>query len=157
MVAVVLEQDSKATPDELAAFLAGRVSRWWLPERWAIVDEVPKTSVGKFDKKVLRSRYAEGTLEIVDVAPPTGELSGRPTSSLDLAEPSRSRSVEELGQTPGLDRLRESGDAVRAGETPDAVLAQEERRITRARRAVEKAVVLLGGPAPGGPGPDDGP
>ncbi len=63
---------------------------------------------------------------------------------------------EELADR-ALDRLRESGDAVRAGETPDAVLAQEERRITRARRAVEKAVVLLGGPAPGGPGPDDGP
>jgi fatty-acyl-CoA synthase len=73
MVAVVLEQGSNATPDELAAFLAGRVSRWWLPERWALIDEVPKTSVGKFDKKVLRSRYAEGTLEIVDVAPPAGE------------------------------------------------------------------------------------
>ncbi len=73
MVAVVLEQGSAATPDELAAFLAGRVSRWWLPERWALIDEVPKTSVGKFDKKVLRSRYAEGTLEIVDVEPPSGE------------------------------------------------------------------------------------
>lgn len=63
---------------------------------------------------------------------------------------------EELADL-ALDRLREAGDVVRAGETPDAALAQEERRITRARRAVEKAVVLLGGPAPGGPGRDDGP
>ena len=38
--------------DDLVAFLSGRVSRWWLPERWAFVEEVPKTSVGKFDKKV---------------------------------------------------------------------------------------------------------
>ena len=46
----------------LTAHLDGKVARWWLPERWAFVDEVPKTSVGKFDKKVLRHRYAEGKL-----------------------------------------------------------------------------------------------
>ncbi len=63
---------------------------------------------------------------------------------------------EELADR-ALDRLRASGDAVRAGENPDAALVEEERRITRARRAVEKAVILLGGPAPGGPGLDDGP
>jgi fatty-acyl-CoA synthase len=48
----------------LMAHLDGKVARWWLPERWAFVDEVPKTSVGKFDKKVLRSRYAEGQLSV---------------------------------------------------------------------------------------------
>ena len=53
--------------DDLVAFLDGRVSRWWLPERWAFIDEVPKTSVGKFDKKVLRARYADGDLEVVEV------------------------------------------------------------------------------------------
>ena len=31
-------------------------ARWWLPERWAFVDEIPKTWVGKFDKKVLRTK-----------------------------------------------------------------------------------------------------
>ena len=59
-----------SSPDELVEFLTGRVSRWWLPERWAFVDEVPKTSVGKFDKKVLRSRYAEGDLEAIEVDVP---------------------------------------------------------------------------------------
>ena len=44
--------------------LAGRVARWWLPERWAFVDELPKTSVGKFDKKALRSQVADGSIEI---------------------------------------------------------------------------------------------
>jgi len=63
---------------------------------------------------------------------------------------------EELADR-ALDRLRASGDAVRAGETPDAALGEEERRITRARRAVEKAVVLLGGEASRDPGPVDGP
>ena len=42
---------------------AGRVAKWWLPDEFAFVAEVPKTSVGKFDKKVLRARLTEGTLE----------------------------------------------------------------------------------------------
>jgi acyl-CoA synthetase (AMP-forming)/AMP-acid ligase II len=50
---------------ELWAHLAGKVARWWVPERWAFLDEVPKTSVGKFDKKALRSHYAEGRLTVV--------------------------------------------------------------------------------------------
>jgi fatty-acyl-CoA synthase len=45
---------------ELTEFLAGRdVPRWWLPDGFAFVDEIPKTSVGKFDKKALRGAYAE--------------------------------------------------------------------------------------------------
>jgi fatty-acyl-CoA synthase len=71
MVAVVLEEGSSATPDELLVFLTERVSRWWLPERWAFIEEVPKTSVGKFDKKVLRSQYAAGSLEVLEI-----EISG---------------------------------------------------------------------------------
>jgi len=67
LVAVVLEDGSDTSPDDLLVFLADRVSRWWLPERWSIVDEVPKTSVGKFDKKVLRARHAEGDLEVIEV------------------------------------------------------------------------------------------
>jgi fatty-acyl-CoA synthase len=35
------------------------VARWWVPERFEFIDEVPKTSVGKFDKKLLRARFAE--------------------------------------------------------------------------------------------------
>ncbi len=58
-----------AAPDmnELRSYLEDKVAKWWVPERWATVDEVPKTSVGKFDKKVLRQRYADGELSIVDV------------------------------------------------------------------------------------------
>ena len=56
--------------EELLEFLEGRVARWWLPERWTFVDEVPKTIVGKFDKKVLRAQYAEGELEVVTVEIP---------------------------------------------------------------------------------------
>ena len=44
---------------ELTEFLAGRgFERWWLPDGFAFVEEIPKTSVGKFDKKALRGAYA---------------------------------------------------------------------------------------------------
>jgi len=67
LVAVVIEDGVELSPDDLLAFLTPRVSKWWLPERWAIIDEVPKTSVGKFDKKVLRARHAAGGLEVIEV------------------------------------------------------------------------------------------
>ena len=64
LACVVLKEGAEADVEELKGFLAGRVAKWWLPERWSFIDEVPKTSVGKFDKKVLRARYAEGELEV---------------------------------------------------------------------------------------------
>jgi len=60
LACVVLE--GEATAEELVAFLDGKVARWWLPDEIAFIDEVPKTSVGKFDKKVLRQRLADGEL-----------------------------------------------------------------------------------------------
>ena len=36
-------------------FLKDKVAKWWLPDEVRFIDEVPKTSVGKFDKKVLRA------------------------------------------------------------------------------------------------------
>ncbi|MER5203476.1 long-chain fatty acid--CoA ligase [Streptomyces sp. NPDC002825] len=50
--------------DELRAFLAGRVARWWIPERWSFVDAVPKTSVGKYDKRAVRALYGDGALDV---------------------------------------------------------------------------------------------
>jgi len=67
LVVVVAAQGERAKPEEIVSFLSGRVARWWLPERWAFVDELPKTSVGKFDKKVLRARAADGELEVEQV------------------------------------------------------------------------------------------
>jgi fatty-acyl-CoA synthase len=49
-------------PEELREFLAPRVARWWLPSEFAFLEEIPKTSVGKFDKKVLRDMLAEDRL-----------------------------------------------------------------------------------------------
>ena len=64
LACVVLNDGASADAAALSAFLEGRVAKWWLPERWAFIDEVPKTSVGKFDKKVLRARHGEGALDV---------------------------------------------------------------------------------------------
>ena len=61
--------------------------------------------------------------------------------------------AEDLADA-ALERLRANAEAVRSGGEPDAVLVAEEKRITRARRAVEKAAGLLGG---GTSGFDEGP
>jgi fatty-acyl-CoA synthase len=67
----------------LRSHLASRVARWWIPERWTFIGEVPKTSVGKFDKKVLRAKYAAGQLEEI--------IDGR---ELDVIEPAAASRLE---------------------------------------------------------------
>jgi fatty-acyl-CoA synthase len=47
------------TKEDIIAYLEPRVAKWWLPDDVIFIDAVPKTSVGKFDKKVLRAQYAE--------------------------------------------------------------------------------------------------
>ena len=64
LAAVVVETDASVTPRELREFLADRVVRWWLPERWIFIDEIPRTSVGKFDKKVIRGRHADNAYDV---------------------------------------------------------------------------------------------
>jgi acyl-CoA synthetase (AMP-forming)/AMP-acid ligase II len=64
LAAVVLKENASASADELRDFLASKVARWQLPERWTFIESVPKTSVGKFDKKVLRAQYADGDLTV---------------------------------------------------------------------------------------------
>lgn len=64
LATVVLREGATADFDALRAFLAERVASWQVPERWTIVPAVPKTSVGKFDKKVIRRQYAEGGLDV---------------------------------------------------------------------------------------------
>jgi fatty-acyl-CoA synthase len=60
---VVLREGATTTALELVEHLRGRVAKWWLPDEFAFVPELPKTSVGKFDKKVLRLEERQGTLE----------------------------------------------------------------------------------------------
>jgi fatty-acyl-CoA synthase len=68
MACVVVREGTAVTADELKAWLAERTAKWWVPERWSFINEVPKTSVGKFDKKVLRARQASGDLDIQTIA-----------------------------------------------------------------------------------------
>jgi fatty-acyl-CoA synthase len=67
LACIVLREGAGTRPEELRAFLTDRVARWWLPSKWAFIEQVPKTSVGKFDKKVLRARYGESGLRVVDL------------------------------------------------------------------------------------------
>jgi fatty-acyl-CoA synthase len=66
LAAVVVQREGAASPEELRKYLCDKVARFWLPERWTFIDEVPKTGVGKFDKKLIRSRYADGAYEVVE-------------------------------------------------------------------------------------------
>ncbi len=68
LASVVVRPGAAVSAEQLRDFLSDKLARWQLPERWAFIDEVPKTSVGKFDKKVLRSRYAEGDLDVTTVS-----------------------------------------------------------------------------------------
>ncbi len=58
LACVVVAPDAELTAEELLEFLDGRVAKWWLPDDVVFIDEVPKTSVGKFSKKDLRDRFA---------------------------------------------------------------------------------------------------
>jgi fatty-acyl-CoA synthase len=64
LASVVLRPGATAEPAELADFLRGRVARWQVPENWTFVEEIPKTAVGKFNKKALRARLADGELKV---------------------------------------------------------------------------------------------
>ena len=47
------------TKQEILAYLAPKLAKWQLPDDVVFIDEVPKTSVGKFSKKTLRERFAD--------------------------------------------------------------------------------------------------
>ena len=97
--------------DELKAFLADRVPKWWIPNDIEIIDEVPKTSVGKFSKKTLRERFAART----------------PTTSQDVDQ-----QLEDLADLLGLVDVLRHQRVVR--EAPDEIAdldlvdVEEDRR-----------------------------
>ncbi|MEA2386341.1 MAG: hypothetical protein QOJ22_515, partial [Thermoleophilaceae bacterium] len=63
LACVVRKEGSDVSAEDLCGHLADRVAKWWIPDEFAFIDEVPKTSVGKFDKKVLRKQLAADELE----------------------------------------------------------------------------------------------
>ena len=63
MACVVAVEGTDLSADDILAWLEGRVVKWWMPDRVEFIDEVPKTSVGKFSKKTLRERFADLTVD----------------------------------------------------------------------------------------------
>ena len=59
MACVVVKEGASLTQDDIIEWLRARVAKWWLPEAVEFIDEVPKTSVGKFSKKDLRDRFSD--------------------------------------------------------------------------------------------------
>jgi len=68
LACVVVREGASITASELRDFLASAFPKWWLPERWTFVAVIPKTSVGKFDKKVLRATFASGDLTVETIS-----------------------------------------------------------------------------------------
>ncbi len=64
LATVVLREGATTTVADLRDYLGASFARWQLPDAWAFIDHVPRTSVGKFDKKVLRRDFADGTYQI---------------------------------------------------------------------------------------------
>ncbi|MBC3190634.1 long-chain fatty acid--CoA ligase [Pseudonocardia sp. C8] len=57
LACVVVKEGEDLTAEEIIEFLTPRVAKWWLPDAVEFIDEVPKTSVGKFSKKTLREKF----------------------------------------------------------------------------------------------------
>jgi fatty-acyl-CoA synthase len=62
-LACVVVKD-EADPARLASYLEGKVAHWQVPENWTFITEIPKTTVGKYDKKLLRTRFRDGELPV---------------------------------------------------------------------------------------------
>jgi fatty-acyl-CoA synthase len=66
LACVVLKEGETVTKEDILAFLEDRVAKWWLPDDIVFIDEVPKTSVGKFSKKDLREQFSQYELPATD-------------------------------------------------------------------------------------------
>jgi fatty-acyl-CoA synthase len=61
LACVVVKPGESLTAEDVLDWLRPRVAKWWLPDGVVFIDEVPKTSVGKFSKKTLRDEFAGWT------------------------------------------------------------------------------------------------
>jgi fatty-acyl-CoA synthase len=59
LAAIVLTEGETVTADALREHIAPKFAKWWLPDRFEFVDEIPKTSVGKFKKTALREQFIQ--------------------------------------------------------------------------------------------------
>lgn len=58
MACVVPNKGETLQEEEIKEHLQGKVAKWWIPDKVVFVEEIPKTSVGKFNKKALREKFA---------------------------------------------------------------------------------------------------
>ncbi|HEV7721976.1 MAG TPA: long-chain fatty acid--CoA ligase [Iamia sp.] len=59
LACVVVKEGEELTKDDVLAFLDGKIAKWWTPDDVVFVEEIPKTSVGKFSKKDLRVQFKD--------------------------------------------------------------------------------------------------
>jgi fatty-acyl-CoA synthase len=69
LAVVVLKDEKTATQEELICYIEPRFAKWWLPDRVEFVEEIPKTSVGKFKKSELRAHFADKADSTSEVSP----------------------------------------------------------------------------------------
>jgi acyl-CoA synthetase (AMP-forming)/AMP-acid ligase II len=101
LAVVVLKPGARATAQELYQFLAPSFARWWLPDAFEFVEDIPRTSTGKFLKSVLRSRFCD-RYQAHDVAAPGN---GTPVSSITGYSPSIDVSPD-IGRVSGRTPVR---------------------------------------------------
>jgi len=71
LACVVMRDGIEPDAAGLSYYLSDKLARWQVPDRWTFITEVPKTTVGKFDKKILRERFQSGQLTVQHVGPVT--------------------------------------------------------------------------------------
>lgn len=59
LACVVLKEGKQTTKEELISYLEGQFAKWWLPDDVVFINEIPKTSVGKFLKAKLRDELKD--------------------------------------------------------------------------------------------------
>ncbi|HTQ44413.1 MAG TPA: long-chain fatty acid--CoA ligase [Polyangiaceae bacterium] len=78
LACVVMRRGRSIDLDRLRDFLASRVERWWIPDSWAFIEGVPRTGVGKFDKKALRAAFASGAIRVEKIEKEPTRVQARP-------------------------------------------------------------------------------
>ena len=59
LAVVVARSGQSVSSDQLREFLGSQVAKWWIPDSFELVDEIPRTVAGKFDKVALRRKFAD--------------------------------------------------------------------------------------------------
>jgi fatty-acyl-CoA synthase len=56
------EANTDVLQETLRAFILEEYPKWWVPDNVVVIDEVPKTATGKFNKQALREEYSDESL-----------------------------------------------------------------------------------------------